>query len=154
MLKPLLSLCLVLSQLLAAGDAPLYLCLGSDEPLCIDFGPASCDCCQHDSHDGGAESDDHCHASSGAVLEVRSEELQIDAPCDCAHVQLSRQHGPSLLSASATAHAKTVLSANLASVCLSAPGRIDFDPATASSWQVRGDCYPPTADSKPLILRC
>jgi hypothetical protein len=88
MTKPLLALSLMLMQLLPVGAAPLYLCLDGDGSVCIDFGPASCGCCHDEHHKSATETNVAIGGHAGAE----------HAPCDCAHIQISKSPGPVILS--------------------------------------------------------
>jgi hypothetical protein len=85
--KALFTLALAVTQLLASSASPLYFCLSADGSKCIDFGPATCACCEQDhEHAGvrGADHDDCCDHQQSARATA-----QVDDPCDCRHVRIS-----------------------------------------------------------------
>jgi hypothetical protein len=82
MLHTFLSAVLAAAQLCAA---PVYLCLEADGSVCVDFGPAACDCCRHVPAEAAC-ADESCshadHEESGPVASAWFD------PCDCEHVQI------------------------------------------------------------------
>ena len=84
--KALFTLALALTQLLASGASPLYLCQCANGSTCIDFGPATCGCCQHDD-----EHADVCCAEHDSCRDHQQSAratAPIDDPCDCRHVRI------------------------------------------------------------------
>lgn len=79
MLRALLVGFLLSAQLVSCNAAPLFLCLDGDGALCIDLGPASCACGQHEHNSQGHAGDDgpaHEHSIGGSSG-------------DCTHVQIT-----------------------------------------------------------------
>ena len=79
MVKSLLALVLLSSQLLSWNASPLFVCLGPDGSICLDFGPASCGCCRPQTADAD------CCASEHAQHDDHGQ----DDSCPCTHVQIS-----------------------------------------------------------------
>jgi hypothetical protein len=94
MLKSLLSIVLLATQVLSWNAVPVYLCLGADGSICVDFGPASCGCCRLDlPATGGCESehgrhDDHARLKPLGLADVD--------PCGCTHVEISQHQQATL----------------------------------------------------------
>src|SRR5215471_18342769 len=89
MVKSFLILALVTAQLGAVSGAPLYLCLAEDGSLCIDGGPATCDCCKLAETEDDCCPGDHSHRHEADG----SSAWQAD-PCGCTHVQISHTQAP------------------------------------------------------------
>lgn len=93
MTKALLSLTLILTQLLSWSASPLYLCLGDDGSICVDFGPEDCTCCKQPTVAGSERvaehgtCKDHVHHNS-EKQGLNSENSVAGAPCDCTHIQI------------------------------------------------------------------
>jgi hypothetical protein len=93
MLKPLLILALMATQILAGMSGSFYLCISNDgSHWCVEADPTTCTCChQHDA--GGADCQDGCaHATvteepqparSGVVRLA-----QTDPECGCTHIPI------------------------------------------------------------------
>jgi len=127
MTKFLLAMTLVATQAFASLGLPLYLCLGHDGSICVDFGPDACDCCQHESdHEcdehgncGSAHcSHEHSHAPAGAARPADDAEPSALASddCPCTHVQISApQHAATVKSSESAADSSafSVLAANV-----------------------------------------
>jgi hypothetical protein len=94
MIRILLSTVIVATQLLSWNASPRYLCRSVDGSVCVDLGPAACDCCRHEivlaegPHGHGACPDDCDRAGDDCD---RPGDAQFD-PCGCTHVQLSEAH--------------------------------------------------------------
>ena len=108
MAKSLLTLVLMATQLLAGSPSALYLCLGDDGSVGIDFGPDNCGRCDHSPGDDCAATtavcpdaycQDHSHADhhgcSPSPLAV-GDDAWCDAGCDCIHIQISQPQCPTL----------------------------------------------------------
>jgi hypothetical protein len=107
-LKPFLTLLLVLVQLTAWGRAPLYLCVSSDGTVCVDLGPDFCDCCGHEpgadgDHACSAGCEHHDHSASdvcGAHQEGQAgNDSLATAPCDCTHIGLAARQEAAIVRA-------------------------------------------------------
>uniref|UniRef100_A0A7C2NYS7 Secreted protein n=1 Tax=Schlesneria paludicola TaxID=360056 RepID=A0A7C2NYS7_9PLAN len=95
MVKSLLILMLVATQLLSGSSGSVYLCVKSDGTCCcLDSGPVSCNCC----HDHGelpqALADSgcdnvacHCHDRDG-VRQAEQSAALVDDGCGCTHIPL------------------------------------------------------------------
>lgn len=95
MVRSLLLLTLVLTQLLAGSGASVYLCIDEDGLCCVDGGAESCTCCQQIQ----AEATDACGRDHGDSQCCRHEESQpsdsneggsvTNDACDCTHLPLT-----------------------------------------------------------------
>lgn len=94
MIRSLLVLLLVATQLLAGSGGSVYLCIGRDGTACLDAGPESCTGC-HD-HDETADSvcagascmpscGHHHHEQSSPPAE---DQRAAADPCGCTHIPL------------------------------------------------------------------
>ncbi len=81
MVKLLLSLVLIATQLASSSSARLYLCVCDSESVCIDRGPDDCDCC----HEHNAPAPQHAVTTEHDDAEAPS----LQATCECRHVELS-----------------------------------------------------------------
>lgn len=90
MVKSLLILMLVATQLVSGSGGSVYLCVKSDGTYCcLDSGPASCNCCQDELPETLADSDCgdaacQCHDRDGVQQSVAIE----DDGCGCTHIPL------------------------------------------------------------------
>jgi hypothetical protein len=109
MLRSFLSLLLATTHLLTCGAAPLYLCIDADGSMCIDAGPADCDCCgdavatAHDHEACGATCDEHereAAVADAACREAGPDSLVSATPCDCEHLAISGSCAPAIVRAS------------------------------------------------------
>jgi hypothetical protein len=91
MVHTLLSLMLVATQVLSGNSAALYVCLEPDGSFCLDFGPSTCGCCQHDETDGSEAEHDACgdHDCDHHPADVASSDEHAEPDCPCDHVQIS-----------------------------------------------------------------
>src|SRR5262245_6186215 len=105
MAKSLLSLVLVATQTISCGACPLYLCVGEDGSLCVDFGPDSCDCCQHVPGASLQEARDQAAAHGNSAVHnyglLGTRHSQDAEPCGCTHIQISAPQTATLERASA-----------------------------------------------------
>jgi hypothetical protein len=74
----------------------MYLCLGSDGSVNVDFGPANCRCCQHHGDTGGSVAIHDHHQCPERCNDSRRQTLLLvaDRDCDCSHIQIVQQQGP------------------------------------------------------------
>jgi hypothetical protein len=108
MVKLLVSLSLVMTQLYSWSAAPLFLCVSGNGSVCVDAGPEACDCCdeadsdhcttvgcehQHD-HDAELAAEEHRCADTGTH--------SLSSGCGCRHLQLSQ--GSVIASRGTTSH--------------------------------------------------
>ncbi len=87
MWKLVTSLALMFAQALPWAGGPLFACVGRDGSVCIDRGPESCGCCQHEAAATMA-CDDHqsaCTHTSHAAADAPCDAALSSAPCDCTH---------------------------------------------------------------------
>lgn len=114
MVKSLLILALVTTQLLAGSGGSLYLCISNDgSHWCVDSDPASCTCCRQE-----AETDEHsgccCSHVAGSCDGDRDEHRTpsespelAGQPCGCTHILISHpQQSPTTVRASSTTDAE------------------------------------------------
>jgi hypothetical protein len=101
MVKTLLSAVLVAAQVLSASASPLYVCLGRDGTVTVDFGTADCGCCRLDGSGSECCDDDHpaphacstdCQTHDGLEPEHAAE---FD-PCHCNHLQVAELRSATL----------------------------------------------------------
>jgi hypothetical protein len=83
---------LALTQLYSYSGAPLYLCLGCDGTVGIDFGPTSCHHCQHKAKRPAAVCQHHC-AHHRHTTQIARHSAIVHA-CGCRHIQLSQPNSP------------------------------------------------------------
>ena len=94
MVKLLLSVVLVATQVVSWNASPLYLCMSADGSICLDFGPESCDCCRHDAAQSECSSGhDPCH-DHGQSDDSAADESD---PCGCGHIQISQPQAATLV---------------------------------------------------------
>jgi hypothetical protein len=94
MVKMLLSVVLVATQVLSWNVSPLYLCLSADGSLCVDFGPIGCHCRQHDAAQSKCPGEnDLCH---GQLADWAADASN---PCGCDHIQISQPQAATLVRA-------------------------------------------------------
>jgi hypothetical protein len=103
-------------QLLSWSGPSMYLCLGSDGSVCVDFGPANCRCCQHHGDADGCGASHKHHQSPERCNDSQRQELLLvaDRDCDCSHIQIVQQQGPVVVQTSlkqASDHGWTISSA-------------------------------------------
>jgi hypothetical protein len=160
MAKSLVTLLLVATQVASWNAGRLYLCLGRDGSVAIDFGPGFCDSCQP------AEAECSCACEHAAC--PRHEPAACDAaehaaacqhaggpldPCDCLHIQISEpQTAVVKLSAEAARDALAsigLLGLDVASACLAgSPAAVGlFSPAEFLG-------AGPLALRSSVVLRC
>jgi hypothetical protein len=107
MIRSLLSLVLAATHLVTCGAAPLYLCISDDGSMCIDSGPAGCECCSEtnaEAHDHDA-CDSACigreHAAVAPASHPAAEYALVPAaPCGCEHLAISGSSAPAIVRAS------------------------------------------------------
>jgi hypothetical protein len=98
--RSLLVSTLLVVQLLSWSGPSLYLCLGRDGSINVDFGPASCHRCRRHC---GAEADecdpnhDHHQCLQGSNGGERPTLVVADRDCDCSHIQIVQQQGPTVV---------------------------------------------------------
>jgi hypothetical protein len=120
MIRSLLALVLLGAQVLSWNASPLYLCLGPDGSICLDFGPASCGCCRPQAADAdGCQSEHAQHDDHG----------QGDS-CPCTHVQISEAQTATLNRAPAAPDAHRLVTSLAAAGDLSSAGCL---PTTSQS---------------------
>jgi hypothetical protein len=98
MAKALLVLALTVAQLGASSGASLYLCLGHDGSVCIDGGPATCQCCESHEVEEPCCSQEHCHRHHHDEKGDRpwvAWQFARDL-CGCTHVQICRLQAPAV----------------------------------------------------------
>src|SRR5580765_2953810 len=93
-LKPLIAIALVLAQVLSWSAPALYLCVSSRGAVCLDAGPATCQCSSDDCHTACCDACADEHRHDQLSLPARSKELSGgpslsagSSGCDCTHVQ-------------------------------------------------------------------
>jgi len=105
MLKALLSLVLVATQILSGSGAMLYLCLSENGFHCVDFGPNSCTCCHSPAEQDDFAHDGCCSESAVTCDSDRSKHSKSEnvAPqivpsdsCGCTHIQITSQRSTSI----------------------------------------------------------
>lgn len=131
MVKSLLILALVTTQLLAGSGGSLYLCISNDgSHWCVDSDPASCTCCRQE-----AETDEQsgcCCSHAGGSCDPSNDEDQIPdgesqelagQSCGCTHILISQSQSPTTLQASSRTDAErlSLLVALLPHVLLCGP---------------------------------
>jgi hypothetical protein len=149
--KLLLSLSLIVTQLLATGAVPVYVCFGCDGSITVDQGPESCKCrvagddgesvpcCGHSHHR-------NCH--SGSKLMIATDD------CGCVHLPVSIPGTPTRVSArSPVEHAK------FAPVNVTGVPQFDLSHLIRVDWKPRLDRIDRPAsgalrDLGTVILRC
>lgn len=119
MIKSLLVLALVTSQLLAGGGGALYLCISSDgSHWCVETDPASCTCCRQTEVEQDDCSGTCCSRPAGLCDQTDDEhgtrggespELA-GQPCGCTHILISHQpQAPSVFRAPSATDAERLL---------------------------------------------
>lgn len=104
MVRPLLILMLMTTQLLAGSGGSLYLCVSNDGSYCcIDTGPASCTCCHEEEsiHHDTCCGEPGCEVVSEYCYEPHDEDapqpdhhgLEAVDPCGCTHVPVMVSSG-------------------------------------------------------------
>jgi hypothetical protein len=90
---------LLVVQLLSWSGPSLYLCLGSDGTVNVDFGPASCRCCRHHCDADICDPCHEYHQCSGHPIGRLNQtpRLIADRDCDCSHIQIVQQQGPAVV---------------------------------------------------------
>lgn len=120
MVKSLLILALVTTQLLAGSGGSLYLCISNDgSHWCVDSDPASCTCCRQEAEktaESGEGDDSGCCCShvAGSCDGDRDEHRKpselpelAGQPCGCTHILISHpQQSPTAVRASSTTDAE------------------------------------------------
>jgi hypothetical protein len=90
MVKALLSAVLAAAQVLSASVSPLYVCLGRDGSVVVDYGTADCGCCRLDGAECCDDEHEHCEPAS-------SESHAADFnPCHCNHLQVAELQAATL----------------------------------------------------------
>jgi hypothetical protein len=119
MVKTLLSFVLFAAQVLSWNASGVYLCLGADGSVCVDFGPASCGCCRLDPADI-----DRCSSEHGRRDDHRGFPCGLPDfdPCGCTHVQISEPQCATLERATEVPDARRLVttpdrSSSLAGAC-------------------------------------
>jgi hypothetical protein len=158
MVKTLLSLLLVVTQVVPWTASPLFLCVGSDGSVCLDGGPAACACCRDREHEedaccaGSADNARHEHRLP-AQSDDRCAASISDDDCDCAHVLLSRDarvirrmrvDDDALNVTSVLATFTTAIAAEVSAPTL----------ATTPGMMCRDVLSLPLSERAPVVLRC
>lgn len=144
MVKALLCVALLATQVLSWNAAPLYVCLGPDGSFCVDFGPASCGCCRLDAANSdccaAAHADEHEHGD-------------ID-PCGCNHIQVSEPQSATLVRTTLVVDSQRFAGPQAAAINSADAGRV-----FATSWPTlsfRSIDLPSAAlaELSSVVLRC
>jgi hypothetical protein len=156
MIRVLLSTVMVATQLLSWNASPRYLCHSEDGSICVDLGPATCDCCRHeaaqtppaDDHQGCAHHEGCAHHDGGNVPRAASL-----VPCGCTHVQLSETQNATRARAAAAPDAHRLVlplafAAQGVHSCLAARGD------AAPPWHPPDQCAENLAHLASVVLRC
>lgn len=158
MVKSLLVLALVTTQLLAGGGGALYLCISSDgSHWCVETDPASCTCCRQVEGQQDERSSTCCSRAAELCDQTRDEhgtrgvespELA-GQPCGCTHILISHQQQapPDFRARSATDAERLVRQVDLAPCVL----RLDRFPSASLDWVLRKDPPPIPAQSLTIL---
>ncbi|MEX0675446.1 MAG: hypothetical protein WD063_00125 [Pirellulales bacterium] len=118
MVKTLLSAVLVATQLVSWNASPLYLCLGADGSICVDFGPAGCGCCRNRPAEKGCCGSQH-EADVCGQLPLAVDNFD---PCGCDHIQISEPQSAMLVRTTAAPDAQGWGIPLVAALCTGASG--------------------------------
>src|SRR5579872_7016694 len=95
MLRPLLCLMLVTTQLLSWSTLSLHLCVHRDGSICVDQGPGCCDCHRHRHRDEAPLDTGESHFTRDFATSRLQERQDADG-CDCTHIQISQPQSPKI----------------------------------------------------------
>lgn len=101
----ILTAVLALTQLISWSGAPLYLCLGCDGSVALDFGPSGCQHCKHAAGHSKKTATVCCNHRSGHrhLAAARTlERMAVVHACGCRHIQLSQPNSPVVVRAQRT----------------------------------------------------
>jgi hypothetical protein len=159
MLKSLLILALITTQILAGLGGSFYLCISDDgSHWCVEADPRTCTCChQHDA--GGADCQDGC-AHATTTEESRPEGsghatlASTDPECGCTHIligveQPSRQVSPASLDSLRQVKAFVLIDSALAQALV-----IGTRLTTSFAQDARPLPSPTLIDLSSVMLRC